>query len=76
MRTSGCCQSVKSWVAAGVDYAGVLPSEIQLVQVFAAAVMAGSREVETSKRLIEFLSSPRASEAIKSSGMEPLATSR
>ena len=53
-----------------------LPSEIQLVQVFAAAVVAGSKESAASKRLIEFLASPRATEAIKSSGMEPLATSR
>ncbi|HEX7203674.1 MAG TPA: substrate-binding domain-containing protein [Xanthobacteraceae bacterium] len=63
-------------VAAGVDYGGTLPSEIQLVQVFAAAVVADSKESAASKRLIEFLASPRATEAIKSSGMEPLATSR
>jgi molybdate transport system substrate-binding protein len=62
--------------AAGVDLAGTLPSEIQLVQVFSAAVVAGSKEIEASKRLIEFLASPRASEGIKSSGMEPLATSK
>ena len=63
-------------VAAGVDYAGPLPSEIQLVQVFAAAVVADSKESAAAKRLIEFLASPRATEAIRSSGMEPLATSR
>ena len=62
--------------AAGVDLAGTLPTEIQLVQVFSAAVVAGSKEIEASKRLIDFLASPRASEEIKSSGMEPLATSR
>ena len=62
--------------ASGVDLAGTLPSEIQLVQVFSAAVVAGSKEIEASKRLIDFLASPRASEEIKSSGMEPLATSR
>ena len=62
--------------AAGVDLAGTLPSEIQLVQVFSAAVVAGSKEIEASKRLIEFLVSPRASAGIKSSGMEPLANSR
>ena len=62
--------------AAGVDLAGTLPSDIQLVQVFSAAVVAGSKEIEASKRLIEFLASPRASEGIKSSGMEPLAISR
>jgi molybdate transport system substrate-binding protein len=63
-------------VAAGVDYGGTLPSEIQLVQVFAAAVVADSKESVASKQLIEFLASPRATEAIKSSGMELLATSR
>jgi len=63
-------------VAAGVDFAGALPSEIQLVQVFAAAVVADSKESAAAKRLIEFLASPRATEAIRSSGMEPLATSR
>src|SRR3954470_2376657 len=63
-------------VAAGVDYAGPLPSEIQLVQVFAAAIVAVSKESAASKRLIEFLASPRATEAIKNSGMDPLATLR
>jgi molybdate transport system substrate-binding protein len=60
-------------VAAGVDHAGTPPPEIQLVQVFAAAAVAGSKETAASKRLIEFLSHPRAVEAIKASGMEPLA---
>jgi ABC-type molybdate transport system substrate-binding protein len=46
------------------------------VQVFSAAVVAGLREVEASKRLIDFLASARASEAIRNSGTEPLATSR
>jgi molybdate transport system substrate-binding protein len=62
--------------AAGVDFAGTISPEIQLVQVFSAAVVAGSREIEGSKRLIEFLASARASEAIRNSGMEPFATSR
>jgi hypothetical protein len=48
----------------------------QFVQTFSAAVVAGSAEIEDSKRLIEFLASSRASEAIRNSGMEPLATSR
>jgi molybdate transport system substrate-binding protein len=62
--------------AKGVDLAGILPAEIQLVQVFAAAVVTGSKEMDRSKRLIEFLASPHALEAIRSSGMEPPATSR
>jgi molybdate transport system substrate-binding protein len=60
--------------AAGVDFAGSIAAEIQFVQVFSAAVVAGSGGIEGSKRLIEFLASARASEAIRNSGMEPLAT--
>ncbi len=58
--------------APGVELAGVIAEEIQLNQVFAAAVVSGSKEVEAAKRLIAFLSSERASGAIRSSGMEPL----
>jgi ABC-type molybdate transport system substrate-binding protein len=36
-------------------------------------MVAGSSEVEAARRLIAFLASERASAAIKSSGMEPLA---
>ena len=61
--------------ATGVDFAGHLPPEIQFVQVFSAAVVAGSGDIDGATRLIEFLASARASEAIRKSGMEPLATS-
>jgi molybdate transport system substrate-binding protein len=62
--------------AKGVDFAGRIAPEIQFVQTFSAAVVAGSGEIENSKRLIEFLASARASEVIRKSGMEPLATSK
>ena len=58
--------------APGVELAGVIAEEIQLNQVFAAAMVAGSSEAEAAKRLIAFLASERASATIKSSGMEPL----
>jgi molybdate transport system substrate-binding protein len=61
--------------APGVDLAGALASEIQLLQVFAAAVVAGSQASEGARRLIDFLASPRAAETIRRSGMEPLASS-
>ncbi len=63
-------------VAPGLDFAGPIASEIQMIQVFAAAIVAGSTAVEEARRLIEFLASPRASETIRRSGMEPCATSR
>lgn len=58
--------------APGVELAGVIADEIQLHQIFAAAVVAGSSEVEAAKRLIAFLASERASATIRTSGMEPL----
>lgn len=62
--------------AAGVEFVGTIAPEIQFVQVFCAAVVAGSQQLESAKRLIEFLASARACEAIRNSGMEPLAGSR
>jgi molybdate transport system substrate-binding protein len=59
--------------APGVDFAGNIAAEIQFVQTFSAAIVAGSRELEGSRRLIQFLTSERASEVIRKSGMEPLA---
>jgi molybdate transport system substrate-binding protein len=58
--------------ARGVDFAGLIPEEIQLHQIFAAAVVAGSTELEAAKRLIAFLTSSPAAATIRSLGMEPL----
>jgi molybdate transport system substrate-binding protein len=62
--------------AKNVDYAGSLAPEIQFPQVFSAAIVAGSSEVDNAKRLIAFLSAPQAAEAIIKSGMEPIASAR
>jgi molybdate transport system substrate-binding protein len=59
--------------APGVELAGVLAEDIQLHQVFAGAVVAGSGQAEAAKRLLAFLASPRAAEAIRRGGMEPVA---
>ena len=55
----------------GIQYVGVVADELQLIQMFCAAVVNGSNQVEASKRLIEFLSSERATAAIRKNGMEP-----
>ena len=57
----------------GVELAGVFPAEIQFIQTFSAAVVAGASEAQAGKRLIEFLSSARAAEAIRGAGLEPRA---
>jgi molybdate transport system substrate-binding protein len=59
-----------------VDFVGSIAPEIQFVQTFAAAVVVGSGDIEASRRLIQFLASAHASEAIRKSGMEPLAPSK
>ena len=58
--------------APGVDYAGTLPEEVQLHQIFSAAIVAGSKEIDAAKRLIAYLSSRDAFAAITKTGMEPL----
>jgi molybdate transport system substrate-binding protein len=55
----------------GLAYAGEIPMEVQLIQMFAAAVVAGSKEAEAGKKLIAFLTSSRVAAAIKQNGMEP-----
>jgi molybdate transport system substrate-binding protein len=41
------------------------------MQTFSAAIVAGSQQIEAAKRLIAFLTSARASAAIRKGGMEP-----
>jgi molybdate transport system substrate-binding protein len=62
--------------AAGVEFAGSLAPEIQFIQTFSAAVIAGSGEAEAAKKLIAFLASPNAAAAIKKSGMEQVGKAR
>ena len=54
-----------------VEFVGPIPAGIQYVSVFSAAMVAGSRQPEASKRLIAFLASENARAAIRKSGMEP-----
>jgi len=61
---------------AGIEYVGRVPQEVQLLQVFAAAVVAGSDRCDEAKRLIEFLASAQTAAAIEQSGMEPLGLRR
>lgn len=58
--------------APGVELAGVIAQEIQLDQVFSAAVVAGSTESEGARKLIAFIASERAAPIVRTSGMEPL----
>lgn len=59
--------------APGVDFAGSIAPEIQFVQTFAAAVVAGSQAADAARRLIALLASPHAAKVIRDSGMVPVA---
>jgi molybdate transport system substrate-binding protein len=58
--------------APGTDFVGTLPQSIQYISVFSAAVVAGSDKTGQARQLIDFLASPKAGDAIRDSGMEPL----
>ena len=62
--------------APGVELAGVIAQEIQLNQIFAAAVVATSKQADAAERLIAFLASERSAAAIRDGGMEPLGKRR
>ena len=54
----------------GVDFVGTIPTDLQFVQVFAAAVVKGTKNSEASKRLIEFLASDKATPTVEKWGMK------
>jgi molybdate transport system substrate-binding protein len=56
---------------AGIDIVGPLPRDLQLIDVFAAAIMTATREAAASKALVDFLSMPEATAVIKAKGLEP-----
>jgi molybdate transport system substrate-binding protein len=58
-------------MAPGIELVGPLPSEIQNTTVLAAGVPATSKIPERAKALIDFLSSPSTSAALKADGFQP-----
>jgi molybdate transport system substrate-binding protein len=56
----------------GTDFAGTLPQEIQYISVFSAALVTGSSKSSEARKLMAFLGSAKAKDAIRNSGMEPL----
>jgi molybdate transport system substrate-binding protein len=48
----------------GIEYVGPVPTDVQYMSMFSAAVVAGSKQLDASKRLIAFLASDRSTGAI------------
>ncbi len=55
---------------AGVDFAGLVPPELQQTLVFTAGVGARARELEAAGAFIKYLRSPAAASVIKVHGMD------
>jgi len=56
----------------GTAFVGTLPSDIQYISVFSAALVTGPGKNSEAKKLITFLGSAKAKVAMRNSGMEPL----
>jgi molybdate transport system substrate-binding protein len=54
----------------GVDFVGTIPSELQFVQVFAAAVLKSAKDPNAAQKLIAFLASDKATPAVEKTGMK------
>ena len=57
----------------GVDFVGAIPTSIQFISVFSAAIVKGVHDPAAAQRLIAYLVSEHAQAAIRHSGMEPAA---
>jgi molybdate transport system substrate-binding protein len=55
----------------GVELAGPLPADLQLITVYAGGVGVAAREPAAAKEFITFLATPAAAAVIKAKGMEP-----
>lgn len=62
--------------APGVELAGVIAQDIQLHQVFSAAVTASAKHGDDARKLIAYLASGAAAPEIRNSGMEPIGVQR
>lgn len=58
---------------AGIDYAGPLPAEIQLITMFAGAVHSQSSEARAGSDWLRHLASPQAQPVMRRHGLEPAA---
>jgi molybdate transport system substrate-binding protein len=56
---------------AGIEIVGFLPGDLNLVTEFAAAIMAGSKNLEIGKALIQSLRSGEAAAVFRAKGLDP-----
>ena len=70
-------QQVSELIAvSGVDFAGPLPDQAQLVSPIVAAVAQNAKERDAAKAFVDFLVSDAAAPAIRKSGLETVARAK
>ncbi len=60
----------------GIELAGSLPDDVQLIQTFIAAMVKTAHNPEAARKLIAFLASDQTTTAIRNSGMQPVGDRR
>jgi molybdate transport system substrate-binding protein len=60
----------------GIDIVGPIPPEVQRPTVYSAGIAANAKEPEAARALVTFLASPASADAVKKSGMDPIALSK
>lgn len=57
----------------GVELAGPLPPELQLMTLFSVGICTGTRQAEAAQALIRFLSTPDTARMMRTTGLQPIA---
>lgn len=55
----------------GITYVGTSPEELQKITMFSAGITSNTKNIESARCLIEYLSSPEAAAIIVRTGMDP-----
>ena len=58
----------------GATFVGKIPESVQSVTRYAAGIPVGAQHPEEAKALLDYLASPAAQDAVKSTGLDPVAT--
>lgn len=69
--TLGITQATELIGAAGVQFAGYLPADVQVVSVYSGAVTAYAAAPDVAQRFIQFLKSAAGAEAFRRAGWDP-----
>lgn len=68
----GCQQRSELKPIKGIEIIGLIPSEVQLISEFSAAIVASSVRQNEARSLLTFISSPKNAHIIEDTGLQPV----